>query len=399
MLTDVAIRKAKPADKRYSLYDTGGLSLEVMPTGKRFWRLRYSEGGARRKLTLGQYPAVSLGEARAKRDELREAKARGIAPHEVLHPAKKPTFSDVALEWFGKHVEPVRTAGHAQTVRYRLEAFLFPPLGERPLDEIKAPELLSVLRPIEESGRVETARRIKQIFGQVARYGVATGACESDVSSALRGALAPKKPQHFSALTRPEDIKRLLSGMAAYQGSPVVRCALWFSLYTLGRPGEVRRAEWSEIDLEEAVWELPEEKMKKRRPHAVPLSRQAVTLLTELQPLTGRWRYVFPSARMDGRPMSENAVRVALRSMGFSNEEMTAHGFRSLGSTALNTLGYRADVIEAALAHIQGGVRGVYNRSVYWEERRAMMQAWADWLDALLTSGDSLPWPSAEIRK
>ena len=304
--------------------------MEVMPTGKRFWRLRYSEGGARRKLTLGQYPAVSLGEARAKRDELREAKARGIAPHEVLNPARKLTFSDVALEWFGKHVEPVRTAGHAQMAR---------------------------------------------------------------------GALAPKRPQHFSALTRTEDIKRLLSGMAAYQGSPVVRCALWFSLYTLGRPGEVRRAEWSEIDLEEAVWELPEEKMKKRRPHAVPLSRQAATLLTELQPLTGRWRYVFPSARMDGRPMSENAVRVALRSMGFSNEEMTAHGFRSLGSTALNTLGYRADVIEAALAHIQGGVRGVYNRSVYWEERRAMMQEWADWLDGLMASEDRSPWPSAEIRK
>ena len=365
--------------------------MEVMPTGKRFWRLRYSEGGARRKLTLGQYPAVSLSEARAKRDELGEARARGIAPHEALHPARKPTFSDVALEWFGKHVEPVRTAGHAQTVRYRLEAFLFPSLGERPLDEIKAPELLSVLRPIEESGRVETARRIKQIFGQVARYGVATGACESDVSSALRGALAPKRPQHFSALTRVEDIERLLLSMAAYQGSPVVRCALWFSLYTLGRPGEVRRAEWSEIDLERSVWEIPEEKMKKRRPHAIPLSRQAVALLAELRPLTGHWRYVFPSARNDGRPMSENAVRVALRSMGFSNEEMTAHGFRSLGSTALNTLGYRADVIEAALAHIQGGVRGVYNRSDYWEERRTMMQEWADWLDGLLTSGDSPP--------
>ena len=361
--------------------------------------MRYSEDGARRKLTLGQYPVVSLSEARAKRDELREAKARGITPHEALHPVRKPTFSDVALEWFGKHVEPVRTASHARTVRYRLEAFLFPPLGKRPLDEIKAPELLSVLRPVEESGRVETARRIKQIFGQVARYGVAIGACESDVSSALRGALAPKRPQHFSALTRAEDIKRLLLSMAAYQGSPVVRCALWFSLYTLGRPGEVRRAEWSEIDLEKAVWEIAEEKMKKRRPHAIPLSRQAVALLEELRPLTGRWRYVFPSARMDGRPMSENAVRVALRSMGFSNEEMTAHGFRSLGSTMLNTLGYRADVIEAALAHIQGGVRGIYNRSDYWEERRAMMQGWADWLDGLVAHGDGLPWLHAEIRK
>ena len=223
VLTDVAIRKAKPADKRYSLYDTGGLFLEVMPTGKKFWRLRYSEDGSRRKLTLGQYPAVSLSEARAKRDELGEAKVRGINPHEALHPARKLTFSDVALEWFGKHVEPVRTAGHAQTVRYRLEAFLFPTLGERPLDEIKAPELLSVLRPVEESGRVETARRIKQIFGQVARYGIATGACESDVSSALRGALAPKRPQHFSAITRPEDIRRLLSSMIA---SGVARRAL-----------------------------------------------------------------------------------------------------------------------------------------------------------------------------
>ena len=381
-LSDVQIRKLKPKQKRYTLRDGQGLELEVMTTGAKFWRLLYRVEGKRKRITLGAYPALPLLEARQKAEELRQKLSRGVLPKDAMSPPHDLTFQEVAEEWFKKQRQSW-APNHARTVFYRLTAFLFPSLGSRVLKEITAPELLSVLRPIEASGRGETARRVKQIFGQVARYGVALGACEADVSAFLADALSPRVPRRMAALTRPDDVARLLLSMDAYSGSPVVKTALWLSLYTLCRPGEIRHAEWAEMDLDAAVWEIPAEKMKRRKPHAVPLSRQAVELLTELKPLTGRGRYVFPSARNDGRPMSENAVRVALRSMGFSNDEMTAHGFRSLGSTMLNSLGYRPDVIEAALAHIQPGVRGVYNRGDYWEERRTMMQAWADYLDKL----------------
>ena len=381
-LSDIAIRKAKAKDKRYSMLDGRGLVLEVMTTGFKFWRLIYREEGKRKKVTLGEYPAVSLVAARQKADELREELGRGVSPAEVLNPPHEMTFYNVAEEWFSQQ-EPGWTPEHAKTVVYRLKAYLYPALGDKPLREITAPELLAMLRPIESSGRVETAKRVRQIFGQVARFGVACGYCTEDVSLSLKDAMKAVKPHPMAALTQVEDIRRLVQAMNDYQGSAVVRAALWLSLYTLARPGEIRHAEWAEIDLEGCVWNIPAEKMKRRKPHAVPLCVQAVELLKELRPLTGRWRWVFPSARNDGRPMSENAVRVALRSMGFSNDEMTPHGFRSLGSTRLNDMGYRPDVIEAALAHTQRGVRGIYNRGDYWAERVKMMQEWADWLDSL----------------
>ena len=382
-LSDLVVRKAKPKDKRYMLNDGRGLVLEVMPTGRKYWRLIFRVEGLRKTQTLGEYNSMSLVEARQKADELRAALKHGEDPREVVNPPHKPTFAEVAEEWLSRQAGRW-TEAYTETVQHRLSNHLYAALGARPLSEITASEVLTVLRVIEAKGTVDTARRVKQIYGAVARYGIACGLCEADVSAALTGALAAPKSKNFAAITDKNDIQKLLYAMRAYQGYAVVRPALWFSIYTLARPGEVRHAEWTEVDLEGATWTIPAEKMKMRRPHAVPLSRQAVELLRGLEPLTGAGRWVFPSARNDGRPMSENAVRVALRSMGFTNDQMTAHGFRALGSTMLNEMGFRPDTIEAALAHAQTGVRGVYNRSVYLEERRQMMQAWADWLDGLI---------------
>ena len=375
-LTDVVIKKAPVRETRYLICDGDGLNLEIMPSGAKIWRLRYREHGHEHRVTLGKYPALSLADARSKRDDLKKEGSDSAA---TLHSTQPHTFRTVALEWMEKqsgHWVPRHTA----TVQQRLNVWLFPTIGDRPLKEITAPELLAALRPIEEKGLTETARRTRQIFSLVARYGVAIGACDFDVSDALVGALKPHKVKPMAALTKVEDIRRLIQAMREYKGSLVVRSALWFSLYTLARPGEVRHAEWEEIDLEKAMWSIPSEKMKRRKPHVVALCRQAVELLERLYSKTGRGRYVFPSAHSPKgtEPMSGNTIRVALRRMGFSNEEMTAHGFRSLGSTRLNEMGFQPDVIEAALAHTHKGVRGIYNRSEYWEQRRDMMEIWAD---------------------
>ena len=386
-LTDLIIRQARLREIRYMLCDGNGLYIEVMPSGSKIWRLRYKEDSHECRLSLGPYPAISLSEARVKRDELKRGKAHGIAPADALHAVvHRQTFRDIALEWVEKqssHWVPRHTAN----VRQKLEAWLFPVIGDRPLKEITAPELLAALRPIEDKGLVDTARRTRQIFSLVARYGVAIGACDFDVSAALVGALKPHTAKPMAALTKVEDIRRLIQAMREYRGSLVVRTALWFSLYTLARPGEVRHAEWKEMDMEKATWSIPAEKMKRRKPHIVPLCSQAVELLEELRLKTGRGRYVFPSMRSPKgtEPMSNNAIRSALRRMGFSNAEMTAHGFRSLGSTRLNEMGFRPDVIEAALAHTRGGVRGIYNRSEYLDERREMMEKWGIWISKFPT--------------
>ena len=378
-LTDLEIKKAKPREKRYTLCDGKGLNLEIRPSGSKAWYLRYRENGKENTLVIGNYPAMSLSEARNRRDELKS----GAFSLKILHARNLPTFQAVAQEWMENqsgHWVP----RHAANVRRMLEAWLFPTVGARPLKEITAPELLAALRIIEDKGLVETAKRTRQVFSLVARYGVAIGVCDFDVSAALVGALKPHTVKPMAALTRIEDIRRLIRAMKNYKGSLVVKTALWFSLYTLARPGEVRHAEWKEIDLEKATWSIPAEKMKRRKPHIVPLCRQAVALLKELYPKTGRGTYVFPSARSPKgtEPMSNNAIRVALRRMGFSNDEMSPHGFRSLGSTRLNEMGFRPDVIEAALAHTRGGVRGIYNRAEYLEERRDMLQEFADHLQS-----------------
>ena len=381
-LTDLEVKRAKPREKRYTLCDGRGLNLNVRPSGSKAWYLRYRENGKGRTLVLGSYPAMSLSDARSKRDAL---KGSTSSPAKAIHALNLPTFRDIALEWIEKHSDHW-VPRHAANVRRILNVRLFPAIGDRPLKEITAPELLAVLRPIEEKGLVDTARRVRQVFSLVARYGVAIGACDFDVSAALVGALKPHTAKPMSALTKVEDIHRLVQAMREYKGSLVVRTALWFSLYTLARPGEVRHAEWKEIDLENATWSIPAEKMKRRKPHVVPLCRQAVDLLKVLREKTGRGSYVFPSAHSPKgmEPMSSNGIRSALRRMGFTNDEMTAHGFRSLGSTRLNEMGFRPDVIEAALAHTRGGVRGIYNRSEYLDERREMMEKWAEWISIIM---------------
>jgi integrase len=282
----------------------------------------------------------------------------------------------------------VRSEGHARTVSLRLEKYLFPVLGSRPIADIVAPELLALLRDIEAGGAIETAHRVKQIAGAIFRFGIATGRCVHDISGDLKGALVPKSVMHHSSLTAPKDIAVLMRGIDVYRGSPVVKTALYFSAYSMLRPGEVRRLEWAEVDFDGMEIRIPAEKMKKRRLHIVPMARQVVEILERLRPLTGSGKYVFPSMRTpDGsRPMSENTIRVALRAMGFSNEEMTAHGFRSMSSTNLNEQGWDGDLVELQLAHQEENkVRAAYNYAERLPERRKMMQAWADWLDSLMS--------------
>ncbi len=395
-LTNTAIRHAKPAEKARKLFDGHGLYLLILPTGGKYWRFKYRFGGKEKLLALGTYPEIALREARERREEARKLFAHGIDPGAERQAAKvaaiaserrdRDTFEAVAREWFGKY-SAAWAAGHAETVIGRLVRDVFPWLGGRPVGEIIALELLEVLRRVEARGAVSTAHRIKQICGQVFRYAIATGRASRDPSGDLRGALAPEREKHHGALTKPVDVAGLMRGVDSYQGSFVVKCALRFTALTFARPGEIRKAEWSEIDFDNAVWRIAAERMKMRREHLVPLSRQAVDVLRELHPLTGAGRYIFPG-RTAARPMSENAITAALRYLGYQRGQMTAHGFRTMASTLLNEMGWSADAIERQLAHAERDeVRGAYNRAEYLAERRRMMESWADYLDRLAAGG------------
>lgn len=397
-LSDTAIRRVKVRDKARKLFDGHGLYLLVTPTGGKCWRLKYRYGGKEKLLALGAHPEVSLKEARARCHEARRKLAAGIDPGAERKAAKAARvaretggFEAVGREWFEKFSR-AWVAEHAATVIRRLEHDVFPWLGARPIGEITAPELLAVLRRIEARGAIEVAHRVKQIVGQVFRYAVATGRAQRDPTGDLRGALPPTVEKHHAALTKPADVAGLMRAIDGYQGSFVVRCALRLLALTFIRPGELRKAEWTEFDLDEGIWRIPAERMKMRAEHLVPLSRQAVEALRELQPLTGSGRYLFPGARSAGRPMSENTICAALRYLGYERGQMTAHGFRTLASTLLNEMGWSADAIERQLAHAERDeVRGAYNRAEYLAERRRMMGAWADYLDGLATGGNVIP--------
>jgi integrase len=397
LLTDTAIRTAKPSTKPYKRFDAGGLYLIVNPTGRKWWRFKYRFAGKDQLLSLGTYPEVSLKEARDARDAGRKLVAAGIDPSAERKAAKATLvqrvaggFEAVAREWFEKFSENWDRS-HADTVIRRLERDAFPWLGMRPVDQITAPELLTVLRRVEGRGALETAHRIHQVCGQVFRYAIATGKAQRDPSADLRGALPPVREKHRAALTDPKQIGALMQSISGYQGSFVVRCAMRLAPLVFVRPGELRKAEWSEFDLDGATWRIPAARMKMRTEHIVPLSRRAVEILSELKPLTGAGRHVFPSARTAGRPMSENAILAALRRMGYAPEEMTGHGFRTIASTLLNELGWSRDAIERQLAHAErDGVRDAYNRAEYLTERRRMMQAWADYLEGLTTDSPRL---------
>ena len=403
-LTDTAVRAAKPQVKARKLFDGGGLYLEISPAGGKWWRWKYRFGGKEKRISLGVYPDISLKLARERRDAVRQQLAAGIDPGQARKAQKftlagAKSFEAIAREWHMKF-----SAGwvpsHSGRILRRLENDLFPWLGKRPVADITAPELLAVLRRIESRGAVETAHRAKQNCGQVFRYAVATGRAERDPTGDIRGALPPPKERHHASIIEPKRIGELLRAIDAYEGFFVTKCALRLAPLVFVRPGELRRAQWSEIDSDRAEWRIPADRMKMREPHIVPLSRQAVDILRELEPLTNRVQsitpdapsFVFPSARSSDRPMSENAVLAALRRMGYTKDEMTGHGFRSMASTQLHEHGWSHQVIERQLAHAErNAVSAAYNFAEHLPERRKMMQAWADYLDALKGDAEVIP--------
>ncbi|HHA2390841.1 TPA: tyrosine-type recombinase/integrase [Stenotrophomonas maltophilia] len=390
-LTDTAIRKAKPGPKPTKLRDGGGLYVQLNPDGSRWWRWDYRRPvtGKRNTLSLGTYPEVSLADARGRQAEARRLLASGIDPGERRKAAKVAgvekaanSFEVVTREWLGKQkwVESYR----CKVVAW-MDNDVFPWIGGRPVAELAAPDFLRVARRIEERGAIESAHRIMQNCGQVMRYAVATGRTDRNPVADLRGALAPPMERHHAAITDPRELGGLLRAIDGYAGDASTRAALRLAPLVFVRPGELRHAEWSEIDFDAGEWNIPAHKMKMREPHLVPLSSQAVAILRDLQPLTGHRQYVFPGGRSPKRPLSDNALTAALRRMGFDKETMTAHGFRATARTLLDeVLGWRPDLIEHQLAHAVRDPNGrAYNRTSHLPERRKMMQAWADYLDAL----------------
>lgn len=388
-LTALSVKEAKPAEKAYKLSDGGGLFLLVNPNGKMYWRYKYRFAGREKLLAIGVYPSVSLKEARARHRDAQELLSTGIDPSAQRkamklskNQAAENSFQVVGLEWFTKQ-KPTWAENHWTKVERMMTRDLFPYLGNRPLNEITPPELLAVLRKIESRGALESAKRTKQISGQIFRYGVATGRCERDPSQDLAGALANPVKKHFASTTEPKAVGALLNSLEGYMGTAVVRAALRIAPLTFVRPGELRTAKWSEIDLDKAEWRYHVTKTKSE--HIVPLSTQAVEIFQELYPLTCNSEYVFPSARTLSRPMSNNAVLSAMRRMGIGKDEMCGHGFRAMARTILDEeLNFRPDWIEHQLAHAVKDAHGrAYNRTAHLPQRKQMMQAWADYLDNL----------------
>jgi len=388
-LTNVVIRSARPTTKAIKLYDSGGLYLEVSPSGGKWWRLKYRFNGKENRISLGVYPETTLRAARERRDTERKLLAEGIDPSKSRKTEKSAqasraanSFEQVAREWFVKFSPSWAPAHAARKIRL-FERDIFPWIGQQPIAEITAPELLSVLHRIEKRGVSETERRALVSCGQVFRYAVASGRAERDPSGDLRGALPPVKGEHFAAITEPDGLATILRAFEGYNGTLPVRCALRLMPLLFVRPGELRKAEWSQIDLDAAEWRYMVTKTQTE--HIVPLSRQAVAILRELYPLTGNGHFVFPSARSNTRPMSDNAILAAMRTMEIAKEVTTAHGFRATARTILDeVLGVRTDLIEHQLAHRVKDPNGrAYNRTAFLPERREMMQTWADYLDQL----------------
>lgn len=397
-LTDTQIRRAKAGEKTYKLSDERGLYLEVAPNGSKWWRFKYRFEGKEKRLSLGVYPDISLKTARERRDEARRLVATQIDPSEKRKAEKATrqeeaanTFEAIAREWHAQR----RNALEQSTldgIMMRMEKHLFPWLGKQPITRIEAPDLLEVLRRAESLELGETPRRLRQYCGQIFRYAIATGRASRDPAGDLRGALRPHKARHHAAVVEPKAVGELLRAIDGYTGESVTRAAIRLAPLVFVRPGELRRAEWTEFDLEGAEWRIPATRMKMRDAHIVPLSQQAVDILSELHRITGKWTYVFPSIRSKSRCMSENTVNAALRRLGYAREDMTGHGFRSMASTLLNEQGWHRDAIERQLAHAErDGVRAAYNRAEHLPERRKMMQAWADYLDGLKASGGVIP--------
>jgi integrase len=394
-LTEMRVRAAKPAEKPYKLFDERGLFMLVTSAGGRLWRFRYWLGGVEKLLTLGTYPDVSLKRAREKRDDARRALADGIDPgakRRAESDAKTNTFLAVADEWLLTK-KALLTESTWERDRQQVHKWVIPYLGNKPIASLEAPDLLEVLKRIEAKGVIDTAHRTREVCGRIFRYAIATGRAKHDIAADLVGALAPRTTQHLAAITDPVRVGALLRAIDGYDGQPTTGAALRLAPYVFVRPGELRAAEWSEIvlDGDEPLWRIPAERMKMGEAHIVPLARQSVDILRALQPISGRQRYVFPAIGGGGRPLSENTLNGAIRRLGYSGDEMTSHGFRSMASTLLNEQGVHPDLIELQLAHAERNtVRATYNRAQRVAERRTMMQFWADYIDKL-RSGNAGP--------
>ncbi len=391
-LKDIQVKNSKFDDKSFKLSDGAGLYLLVNNTGK-YWRYDYRYLKKRKTLALGVYPEITLKKARKEHKKAREILADGIDPGHLRKvnkddklEAAENSFAKLAWEWFNKQKW---TEGHRRTVKSRLENDVIPWIGNRPVNEITAKEVLTVCRRVEKRGAIESAHRIKTICSQVFRYCVASELIDSDPCRDLSNALTPTNSKHMATITDPAKVGALMRAIEGYEGNPITRAGLQLAPLVFVRPGELRHAEWSEFDLENAIWKIPSEKMKMRQPHLVPLSKQAVEIIKDIKPLTGKRRYLFPSVRSTVRPMSNNTILAALRRMGYAKEEITGHGFRGMASTLLHEQNWDTKLIERQLAHIdKNSVRAAYNHAEYMPERTKMMQAWADYLEGLKHGGE-----------
>jgi integrase len=389
MLTDTKLRSLKPRNVVFRIADTNGLCIEIRPAGSKIWRYRYRFAGNANMLTLGEYPAVSLAEARGERDKARALLKSGADPAQVARIQRAAqieesgnTFNAMADELIEKRAKTL-SPGSVVRERRMLEKDLGPIIGDIPVQDITAPLLLTALRKIEARGAVETAHRARAAASLVFRYAIATGRTKYNPAADLIGALTSPKTKHFASLTEPDDVAKLLNALYGYQGSPIVLAALKLSAMFFVRPGELRHARWEDIDLSKAEWRYVTSKTK--TPHIVPLAKQAIEVLKDVHPYTRRSQYVLPGVRSILRPISENTITAALRNLGFDNTMMTAHGFRAMARTLLDeVLGFRPDFIEHQLAHaVRDPLGRAYNRTSHLDERRKMMQAWADYLDTL----------------
>lgn len=412
-LNDKAVQAAKPEEKQYKVSDGDGLALIVKPNGTKLWWFRYRFGGKEKTLALGIYPVITLKDARERTQKAKKLLADGADPMEIKKNTKAAiveaaaksaeTVEAISREWFEKF-SAQWVDSHGSKILRRLERDLFPWIGKDEIKSVPPASLLAVLRRVEARGALETAHRLHQNCGQIWRYAVATGRAERDITGDLKGALPPAKETHLGAITKPEEIGSLLRSIDEYKGSEVVRLALRLAPYVFVRPGELRHAEWTEFpsfDDEGATeeWIIPAGKMKAKRQHVVPLSRQVIQILAELKEITGDGKYLFPAINSRDRCLSDTALLMALRRMGYTKEEMTAHGFRAMASTNLEQLGYDVRLIELQLAHADtNDVRAAYKRDtsrLQIEQRRAMMQHWADYLDSLRAGAQIIPFRSA----
>lgn len=388
-LTAKKVENHKPSTKAKKLFDERGLFLLINPTGSKLWRFKYRFNGKEKLLALGPYPEISLKEARNRREEARRFIANGIDPSaqrksqkQAIGQSNSNTFETIGREWFIKF-SPTWSQSHLKRVQRQLEKDLFPWIGSLPIEEIDAPTLLDCLRRIEKRGAIVSAHRVRGIAGQIFRYAIATSRATRDPSNDLRGAIPPAQSKNFSAITQPQKVKTLLIAIDSFEGTFTVKCALKFSPLVFARPGEIRKALWDDIDLGNKQWNYLVSKTNTN--HIVPLCKQALEILSQLHPLTGHSKYIFPSIRTPLRPMSENTINVALRRIGIQKEEMTAHGFRAMARTILDEeIGYRPEIIEQQLAHSIKDPNGrAYNRTAFLAQRKEMMQAWADYLNEL----------------